>query len=71
MCAVYPSSVQVGSRAETEEKLYTALCELSEGHINELAAATGIPVFKLRAVLSALEVKGLAVSLGGNRYAIV
>ena len=57
--------------SETEEKLYTALCELSEGHINELAAATGIPVFKLRAVLSALEVKGLAVSLGGNRYAIV
>lgn len=54
-----------------EEKLYSALRELSEGHINELATATGIPVFKLRAVLSALEIKGLAVSIGGNRYAVV
>ena len=54
-----------------EEKLYTALRELSEGHINELAAATGIPVFKLRAVLSALEIKGLTASLGGNRYSVV
>lgn len=57
--------------SETEEKLYNALCESGERHINELSAATGIPVFKLRAVLSALEVKGLAVSLGGNRYCIV
>ena len=54
-----------------EEKLYSALRELSEGHINELAAATGIPVFKLRAVLSALEIKGLIVALGGNRYSVV
>lgn len=54
-----------------EEKLYTALCELSEGHVNELSLATGIPLFKLRALLSALEIKGLAVSLGGNRYSVV
>lgn len=54
-----------------EEKLYNVLRETSEGHVNELAAATGIPVFKLRAVLSALEIKGLAVSLGGNRYSVV
>ena len=54
-----------------EEKLYNVLRENAEGHVNELAAATGIPVFKLRAVLSALEIKGLAVSLGGNRYSVV
>lgn len=54
-----------------EEKLYNALKESAEGHINELASVTGIPVFKLRAVLSALEIKGLAVALGGNRYAVV
>lgn len=54
-----------------EEKLYEALKEETESHINELSAKTGIPVFKLRAVLSALEVKGLTVSLGGNRYAVV
>ncbi len=54
-----------------EDKLYNALKESAEGHINELATATGIPVFKLRALLSALEIKGLAVSLGGNRYGVV
>lgn len=54
-----------------EETLYNALRETSEGHVGELAAATGIPMFKLRAILSALEIKGLAVSLGGNRYSVV
>ncbi|MBQ7770503.1 MAG: DNA-protecting protein DprA [Clostridia bacterium] len=54
-----------------EEKAYNALREISEGHINEVATATGIPVFKLRAVLSALEIKGLATALGGNRYSVV
>ena len=56
---------------ENEEKLLSALRELGEGHLTDLAEKTGIPVFKARALLSALEVKGLAVSLGGNRYAPV
>jgi DNA processing protein len=54
-----------------EEKLLTALKTLAEGHANELAAAAGIAPFKVRAVLSALEVKGLVTALGGNRYAPV
>lgn len=54
-----------------EERLLTALRALTEAHASELAAKTGVPVFKLRAILSSLEVKGLLVSLGGNRYAAV
>ncbi len=54
-----------------EARLYAALKDKLEAHANELAAISGIPVFKLRAILSALEVKGLIVSVGGNRYAIV
>ncbi len=54
-----------------ESALYEALRECLEAHANELAARTGFPVFKLRGLLSALEVKGLVVSLGGNRYAVV
>lgn len=54
-----------------ENKLYEALKELCEGHISELSAKSGVPVFKARAVLSALEIKGLAVSVGGNRYGLV
>lgn len=51
-----------------EEKVLTILRELSEAHASELAQKSGVPIFKLRAVLSALEVKGLAVSVGGNSY---
>lgn len=53
---------------EEEEKVYTALRETSEAHLRDLAEKSGIAVFKIRAVLSALEIKGLAVSLGGNRF---
>lgn len=57
--------------SEDENKLYTALKEICEGHITQLAEKSGVPAFRARAVLSALEVKGLAVSLGGNRYGLV
>ena len=53
-----------------EQRLYDALRELSEGHIGELALKAGVPAFKARSILSALEVKGLAVALGGNRYSV-
>lgn len=54
-----------------EEKMLVALKDMSEGHLSELSAKAGIPPYKARAVLSALEVKGLAVSLGGNSFAPV
>ena len=54
-----------------EEKVLNVLRELTEAHINELALRSGVPAFKARAVLSALEMKGLAVAVGGNRYAPV
>lgn len=56
---------------EEETKLYAALKDMSEGHITQLSAVSGIPTFKAMAILSALEVKGLAVSIGGNRYSII
>lgn len=51
-----------------ELKVMTALRNLAEGHIMDIAAVSGIPTFKAKAILSALEVKGVIVSLGGNRY---
>lgn len=54
-----------------EAKLLAALRQQGEGHLTELSEKTGVPVFKARALLSALEVKGLAAALGGNRYAPV
>lgn len=54
-----------------ETKLLNALKERTEAHISELSAQSGVPLFKARALLSALEVKGLVASLGGNCYAPV
>ena len=56
--------------SEDEVKLLYVLKELSEAHVSELAEKSGIPLFKARALLSALEVKGVAVSIGGNRYSL-
>ena len=57
--------------SEDEKKMLSALYEQGESHINLLSQTTGIPIFKARMLLSALEVKGVAVALGGNRYAPV
>ena len=54
-----------------EEKIYGVLQELSEGHIAEISEKAGIPSFKARALLSSLEIKGVAVAVGGNRYSVV
>ncbi len=54
-----------------EEKMLESIRELGESHITELAKKSGVSAFKAKAVLSALEVKGFAVSLGGNRYSVI
>ncbi len=54
-----------------EERVYALLREWLEAHASRLAEEAQIPPFKIRAILSSLEVKGLIVSLGGNRYAVV
>lgn len=54
-----------------EEKMLCAVKELCEGHVSELSQKSGLPSFKARAVLSALEIKGLVASVGGNRYSVV
>lgn len=56
---------------QDEEKVLYALREQGEAHIQEIALKTGVPVFKAKTLLSALEIKGLAVSLGANRYGCV
>ncbi len=54
-----------------ENALYQALKENGELHVNELSQKTGVSPFKARAILSALEVKGLIVAIGGNCYSAV
>lgn len=59
------------SLSEEEEKLYLALKECGELHAVELSEKTGVPAYKIRAITASLEVKGVAVALGGNRYSVV
>ncbi len=54
-----------------EERVYKALQNMLSAHATELAEIAQVPVYKLRGVLTALEVKGAIVAIGGNRYAII
>ncbi len=54
-----------------ERRAYEWLKDNLSAHITEIAAATGIPVYKIRSVLTALEVKGAILSTGGNGYTVV
>lgn len=54
-----------------EEKVLEALREVPESHAMDIAAKAGVPPYKIAAVLSSLEVKGLVVRVGGNSFAPV
>lgn len=54
-----------------EARVYEILRMGEELHVAVIAERTGIPVYRTAAVLSALELKGLAVKAGGNRYGSV
>ena len=54
-----------------EKAILQTLRESGEEHISILSQKTAIPIFKIRAILSALEVKGVVVAVGGNKYAPV
>ena len=56
---------------ETEERAANFLAERGEAHIGEISSALGIPTYRLATVLSSLEIKGVAVKLGGNRYSLM
>ena len=57
--------------SEKEERLLAALKEAVELHAAVLAERTGIPVFEAQAILASLEMKGLAVRAGGNRFSAI
>lgn len=54
-----------------ESKALQFLKEQGEAHLSEIASGTGIAVFKVTAILSSLEMKGVVVKLGGNRFSAV
>lgn len=54
-----------------EEKMLAVLRECGEAHVAELAERAGMKIYEAAAVLSALELKNLAVKSGGNKYAAV
>lgn len=56
---------------DMEQKVIDVLTELGEMHVTDLSKAVGLPAFKLATLLASLEVKGLAVKLGGNRYSVI
>lgn len=53
-----------------ERRVYEVLREGGELHSSVLAERAGMKIFEAAAVLSSLELKGLAVKAGGNRYSL-
>ena len=56
---------------QEEQTILEIITVVAEAHIGEISQKSGLPVYKLRAVLSSLEIKGAITPIGGNRYAIV
>lgn len=54
-----------------EQQIISYLRENGSAHIQQIAAAVGMKVFQAVTILSALEIKGLAVRSGGNNYTAV
>lgn len=66
--------IEAKPREETEfspgeARVIALLREEGELHVAVIAERTGIPIYEVTAVLSALEMKNCAVKAGGNRYA--
>ena len=57
--------------SQEEQRILDVLRENGELHVEKLAAALTLPVYVLSGTLSGLEVKGLVVRSGGNRYSVV
>ena len=57
--------------SEKEERLLAVLKEAGELHAAVLAERVGLHVFEAQAILASLEMKGLAVRSGGNRFSAI
>lgn len=68
---VLPQEERAVSLTSEEERLYQILHTEGEMHAAVLADRAGLPISEIAAVLSSLELKGLAVKTGGNRYSCV
>lgn len=64
------SCAEVQFTAE-EARVLAVLKEKGEAHLAELAERLEMRVYEVTAILSALEIKGAAAKIGGNRYTAV
>ena len=66
----YKSAASI-ALSEDESAVLDYLKQNGQSHIQNIAAALGKKIFQVSAVCASLEIKGLAASVGGNRYAPV
>lgn len=67
----YKSGVKEVELNDDERTVLSYLKEEGEMHAEKLAEAAGKKLFELTAICSSLEIKGLIVRVGGNKYAIL
>lgn len=66
-----PSVQKNVSLTEEERMVYEMLCGRGELHTMVIAEALHKQIFEITAIMSALELKGLVVKSGGNRYSAI
>ncbi len=66
-----PAVRETAELTEEERRVLAVLRERGEAHLAELAGRADLRVFEASAILSSLEIKGLAVKSGGNKYSAV
>lgn len=64
-----PEKTETIELTDAERELLTLIKQTGDAFVSDLAQKSGKMAFQLIPVLSALEIKGLIVRLGGNRYA--
>lgn len=54
-----------------EAEVFAVLRQEGELHAEKIAERTGLQIFEVSAILSALEIKGLVAKSGGNKYSVI
>ncbi len=57
--------------SEEENEVYNVIKSTGQAFLPQIAQKLGKPSFRLIPLLSSLEIKGLIVRLGGNRYSVI
>ena len=67
----FNTPAQTDSLSEDENAVYVAVKSLGDAFLPEVAETLGKPLYEVRSIICALEIKKKVAALGGNRYSAI